>query len=168
MKSWITEKEYRQGGGESAGVAINVPFLQEIKQDFEFRQLLEQVFSLIKQQPPLAPRIVAESLATVRDQLETYFALEEFYGYFPMASVTNATRSNQVASLKAEHATLYLQFEQIVDTCQQIVYRECKPEITLAKVLSLLDQFRLDFINHEEQEMTLMMQICNQDVGVGD
>ena len=168
MKSWITEKEYRQGGGESAGVAINVPFLQEIKQDFEFRQLLDHVVSQIKQQPACPPRVVAESLASVRDQLETYFALEEFYGYFPMANVSNATRSNQVAELKAEHATLYLQYDQIVETCQQIVYRECKPEITLEQVLNLLDQFRGDFMNHEEKEMTLMMEICNQDVGVGD
>lgn len=168
MSSWISEQEFRQGGGQSAGIAINVPFLQEIKQDFEFRQLLNEVQRRINDPQSPSPREASELLASLRDQLETYFALEEFYGYFKYSQDQIPTFSRQAEKLKEEHSKLYLQFNQIVDASEQILYQECSKKLTVKQLGEMMGEFCKALAQHEEDEMELMMQICNQDIGVGD
>ena len=82
MSTWLSEKEFRQSGAESAGVTINVAFLQEIKSDFGFRDLLNDVYHQLKPSSGsgvsndesdewVSPRVAAEMLGELRDGLET-------------------------------------------------------------------------------------------------
>ena len=179
MSTWLSEKEFRQSGAESAGITINVAFLQEIKSDFGFRDLLNDVYQQLKPESTrgdfddesgekVTPRVAAEMLGDLRDGLETYFALEEFYGYFQQAEVLNPCVSQKAFSLQSEHETLFLKLNQIVEIAQQIVYHEAGPETTLGQVAEELDSFCVELAKHEQAEMDLMMRLCNEDLGVGD
>lgn len=175
MSTWLSEEEFRQSGAKSAGVTINVAFLQEIKSDSGFRDQLTEVFQQLKtgvahdeEQEKLSPRVAAELLGELRDGLETYFALEEFYGYFQQASVQNPCVGQAASGLQAQHESLFLKLNQIVETTQQIVYNESGPELTLDHVAAELDSFCAEFNDHEQAEMDLMMRLCNEDLGVGD
>ena len=170
MSVWMSEREFRQGGAEAVGVTINVPFLQEIKQDFEFRQLLSKVYHQLNMEDgeKLSPRRAAELLSDLRDELETYFALEEFYGYFDRSAETNPSVSKKACDLRSEHEKLYLQFNDLVETSEQIVYHECSPDVTVKQLAAQLDKFCVALADHEQNEMELMMRMVNEDIGVGD
>lgn len=179
MSTWLSEKEFRQSGAESAGVTINVAFLQEIKSDFGFRDLLNDAYRQLKPGSQagdfgdesggrVSPRVAAELLEDLRDGLETYFALEEFYGYFQQAAVQNPCVSQKAIGLQSEHETLFLKLNQIVELTQQIVYHEAGPETTLDHVAEELESFCIQLAQHEQAEMDLMMRLCNEDFGVGD
>ena len=170
MNTWMSEKELRQSGSEAKCLAINVPFLQEIKQDFEFRQLLTRVYRQLngEGEPPVSPRMASEILSQLRDELETYFALEEFYGYFKHSAETNPSVCRESEALRREHEKLYLQFNQIVEMSEQIVYHECSTEIGIAELAEKLERFCETLARHEQDEMDLMMRMCNEDIGVGD
>ena len=168
MSVWMSEKEFRDANPAAAGVTINVPFLQEIKQDNEFRHLLGQVHQRLAANPPMSARAAAEQLGQLRDQLETYFALEEFYGYFKNSAITNPSISHQATSLKHEHESLFLQFNEIVDTSEQIVYHECSHNVTVKQLAAKLAVFCQALEKHEQLEMELMLRMCNEDLGVGD
>lgn len=168
MTTWMSETEFRAADPQAVGVTINVPFLQEIKQDYEFRSVLTQVYQRLNTEIAPTPRVAAELLAELRDQLETYFTLEDFYGYFKNSAETNPTLSKEATNLKSEHSTLYLQFNEIVDLSEQIVYQECGPDVSVKSLAERLDQFCQSLADHEQQEMDLMMRTHNQDLGVGD
>jgi hypothetical protein len=178
MSTWLSEKEFRQSGAESAGVTINVAFLQEIKSDFGFRDLLNNVYRQLKPgshrgdlndpSGKVLPRVAAELLGELRDGLKTYFALEEFYGYFQQAAVQNPCVGQAACGLQEEHETLFLKLDQIVEMTLQIVYHEIGPETTLDHVAEELESFCIDLAAHEQAEMDLMMRLCNEDIGVGD
>jgi hypothetical protein len=164
----MSENEFRQAGAEQVGIAINVPFLMEIKEDSEFRQLLNEVYQQINLTPPPSPRMATEMLSTLRDQLETYFALEEFYGFVKKSTAAHAMYTKEAAELANEHAQLYLQFNDIIEQGEQIVYQECPQNVTVHDLAGKLDKFCHALAQHEQKEMELMMKACNQDVGVGD
>ena len=171
MSTWLSETEFRQSGAESAGVTINVAFLQEIKEDFEFRNQLNHVYSQLNpkdvdDRPPI--KVVADLLDELRDELKTYFALEEFYGYFGQAKVDNPCVSKKAGELRGDHEKLFLQLSEVVEMSQQIVYDEAGPDLTLERVAEGFEKFCVDFTHHEQAEMDLMMQLCNEDLGVGD
>jgi iron-sulfur cluster repair protein YtfE (RIC family) len=164
----MSEQEFRQGGAEAIGVTINVAFLQEIKEDFEFRQLLNRVQEKMNSAELPKPREASEMLHELRDELETYFTLEECYGYFQQAAVSNPAVSIKAADLQSDHERLFLQFNAIVEMSEQIVYRECSDEITVANLSADLAAFCTKLTAHEQNEMELMMRMCNEDIGVGD
>lgn len=179
MSTWLSEKEFRQSGAESAGVTINVAFLQEIKSDFGFRDLLNDVYHQLKpgsrrrvfddeSGERISPRVAADLLGELRDGLETYFALEEFYGYFQQAAVQNPCVNQNASDLQSEHESLFLKLNEIVETALQIVYHEAGPETTLDQVAEDLESFCIELAHHEQAEMDLMMRLCNEDIGVGD
>jgi hypothetical protein len=168
MSLWMSEKEFRQSDAQSLGVTINVAFLQEIKQDSEFRQTLTEVHARINAPEPVPPRTASELLGDLRDQLETYFALEEFYGYFKNSAESNPTVSQAASSLRQDHERLFLQFSDLVECSEQIVYRECSKEVTVKQLAEKLDEFCHALAKHEHDEMELMMRMCNEDIGVGD
>ncbi len=180
MSTWMSEKEFRQSDAESAGVTINVAFLQEIKSDFGFRDLLNRVYQRLSpeglnsnhnsigiESKAVSPRQAAEMLGELRDELETYFALEEFYGYFQKSEIENPNVSLKAMDLQSEHETLFIQLSQIVDRTEQIVYQEPGSE-SLAEVAVELESFCIGLAQHEQSEMDLMMRLCNEDIGVGD
>ena len=171
MSTWLSEKEFRQSGAESAGVTINVAFLQEIKSDFSFRSVLNEVYSKFRPAPQskkLSPRVAAELLGDLRDELETYFALEEFYGYFNKSAINNPCVNQKAVELQTEHEKLFVKLNQLIEKTQQIVYHESGPEITLDHVADGLEDFCIALARHEHAEMDLMMRLCNEDFGVGD
>jgi hypothetical protein len=116
----------------------------------------------------ISPRVAAEMLGELRDGLETYFALEEFYGYFEQSAVQNPCVSQKALGLQSEHEALFLKLNQIVEMVQQIVYHEAGPEITMDRVAEELESFCIQLAHHEQSEMDLMMRLCNEDFGVGD
>ena len=61
-----------------------------------------------------------------------------------------------------------MQFNDLVETSEQIVYHECSPEITVKQLAAKLDHFCMKLADHEQNEMELMMRMCNEDIGVGD
>ena len=168
MSTWLTEKEYRQSGALSVGMTINVAFMDEIKSDFDFRSTLTRTYHLVNQTPDPPPQSVVRWLIELRDQLETYFALEEFYGYFQQAEIENPVVDRKAKAKTSEHESLYLDLNQVVELAEQIVYHECDDEVNLALVRVALDGFCAGLAKHEEEEMELVMQLCNQEIGVGD
>ncbi len=168
MTTWLTEKEYRQSGAISVGMTINVAFLEEIKSDFDFRSTLNKVYQQVNQRPDATPPEIVRWLNELRDQLETYFALEEFYGYFEQDEVTNIRVSKKVAKKTEEHETLFLQLSAVIDVAEQIVYHECSSDLTITEVRRMFDRFCEALADHEQDEMELIMQMFNEDVGVGD
>ena len=168
MSTWLTEKEYRQSGALSVGMSVNVAFLDEIKSDFDFRSTLNRTYADVNQQPDLSPREISERLGDLRDQLETYFAMEEFYGYFRQDTIDNPAISNKAKAITHEHETLYLQLSAVIDLAEQIVYHECSEDTDLSTVRRAFDDFCKDLARHEQDEMQLMMQLCNEDLGGGD
>lgn len=168
MTTWLTEKEYRQSGAQSVGMTINVAFLEEIKSDFDFRSTLNEVYRQINQRPDASPQKIAVWLSDLRDQLETYFALEEFYGYFQQDEISNIGVSRKAAKKTAEHETLFLQLSEVIDLTEQIVYHECSHEVSIEHVRRDFDHFCQSLADHEQDEMELIMQMFNEDLGVGD
>jgi len=168
MTTWLTEKEYRQSGAIAVGMTINFAFLEEIKTDFDFRSTLNKVYQQVNQRPDAAPPEIARWLIELRDQLETYFALEEFYGYFEQDAVANIGVSRKVAKKTEEHETLFLQLSEVIDVAEQIVYHECSSDLNIAEVRRQFHRFCEALADHEQDEMELIMQMFNEDIGVGD
>ncbi|MEL7499896.1 MAG: hemerythrin domain-containing protein [Planctomycetota bacterium] len=170
MSSWLSETEFRQAGADAVGITINVAFLQEIKADYDFRQLLNDTYLQLGERTMgwVSPRVAAELLENLRDELETYFALEEFYGYFTDAEVVNPCVGQTANQLRTDHQELFIQLNELVELAQQITYREIGPETTVADVFEQFETFCKDLAHHEQAEMDLMMRLCNEDIGVGD
>ena len=167
MTTWLSEKEYLQSGAESAGVTINVAFLSEIKEDFGFRSLLNEVYSRLQpSHEPVSAQEAATILSDLRDALETYFALEEFFGYFGLSTPDNPQVSQRAAKLKFEHEALFLELCAIVELAHQVLYRETA--MTLDHIGDRFEGFCIALAQHEQSEMDLMMRQCNEDIGVGD
>ncbi len=168
MSTWLTEKEYRQSGAIAAGMTINAAFMDEIKTDFDFRSTLNRTYYWLNQKPDPAPRLVVQWLSDLRDQLETYFTLEEFYGYFRQEVIDNPIVTRKAKAKTREHETLYLDLGRVIDLAERIVYRESADDINLDTVRSDFETFCIALARHEQDEMELIMQLCNQDIGVGD
>ena len=172
MRAFITEKEFRQSGAASAGITINVAFLQEIKADYGFRGLLNDVYYKLKpvdsSASPPTPHDTSRLLGNLRDELQTYFALEEFYGYFNNSEVSNPCVGKAAHELKTEHERLFIQLNELVDLSEQIVYREAGPDASIEEVHDAFESFCADLAAHEQNEMELMMRLCNEEIGVGD
>ena len=170
MTTWITETEYRRSGGAfRTGLAINTAFLEEIKEDsVEFRQVLKDTENRFAAGEMPAPVDAARLLGNLRDALQTYFAVEAFYGYFENAEVQHQAVSSQARDLLDEHDTLFLQLNALVDEAQQIVYKECTDELTVLAIAGRFSNFCKALQAHEDAEMNLIMRLHNEDIGVGD
>lgn len=166
---FLSEQEYRQSGAEATGVTFNVAFLREIKIDFGFRELLNEVYNRLKPKAgaTASPREASDLLAELRDELETYFALEECYGYFSDAEIKNPPVSRKAIDLKRDHERLYLELSEVVEMAMRLVYQECGPEITVATIAETFEVFCKNLAAHEQAEMNLVMALCNEDFGVG-
>lgn len=183
MSIWFSETEFRQSGVLSLGVhmdvdreaavaeermTLNVAFMSEIKEDFDFRETLNNVYYRLNDPETISPRDAAKELATLRDQLETYFAMEEFYGYFQQSAISNPAVNHQADVLRNDHEALFLKLSNLVDLAEQIVYQECSKKITTLDLAVELDSFCQALADHEQDEMELMMRLHNEEFGVGD
>ena len=107
MSSWLTEQDFRDLRGDAAawpGLTLNVAFLQDIKQDTEKpEEIISEIKSLLTDRLALKPAVLVNHLSRLRDELETYFALEEFYGYFKSAKLIQPRVSNRAECLPSQH-----------------------------------------------------------------
>ena len=170
MSAWLTESEFRNSGAKSAGVTINVAFLKEIKSDFAFRDELNRVYHKLNQRSrsKITPQQASDLLVDLRDALETYFALEEFYGYFNASAIENPSVSRKADELQSAHESIFNELNAVVEKSLQIVYHEVSESVTLDDLVADLDQFCIHLADHEAAEMDLMMRLWNEDLGVGD
>ena len=158
--------------GEAAvaeeSVTLNVAFMSEIKEDFDFRETLNNVYHRLNDRTAdLGTRRRERTGDDLRDQLETYFAMEEFYGYFQQSSTSNHRVNRQADLLRSDHESLFLQLNELVDLAEQIVYRECSKKVTISDLTKELDSFCQALADHEQDEMELMMRLHNEEIGVG-
>ena len=167
MSVWLTEKEFRQGAAQANGITINVAFLREIKEDhLPVREQTARIQGLLQQ--GITPREAVELLSDYRDAIETYFALEKCFGYFKNARVNNPLIGNRADELQEEHEKLFYDLNELIELTNQILYRECGPDLSLAEISDLFESFARRFEVHEHNEMELMMRLCNEEIGVGD
>jgi hypothetical protein len=168
MARFLTETELRQAGIRPDSLGLNRAFLIDIKEDHvEFRTLLAQLKTEFEPECNATPRHIAERLGLLRDALETYFALEEFYGCFQLAANRDATNASIVARLERQHRSLYRQLDNLVEAAEQIVYRETQAATT-ADVLQGFADFCDDLQAHEELEMDVISRQSVLQIGVGD
>lgn len=171
MSVWLSETEFRQSGAAAAGLTINVAFLQEIKEDTDLKTVIANTrehFQTAESNVKRRPIDTARILHSLRDELQTYFALEEFYGYFQNAQLANPAVSHKADLLRNEHETLILEVNEIIDMIEQIVYHESSPELTFECVAEEVDHFLMTLQEHEDKEMELVMRLFNEELGVGD
>lgn len=145
--------------------------MQDIKADYDFRRLLNEVYRQLdgkQNEDWIHPNRAAELLEDLRDELKTYFALEEFYGYFSDAAVVNPIVDQSARQLQTEHEKLFLHLDAVAEEALQLAYREAPADRTVIDVFDSFEAFCICLADHEQAEMELMMRLCNEDIGVGD
>lgn len=180
MTTWVTEKDLwdsRSQTGEQPGQAhlalpgltLNVAFLHEIKQDStQPHVVIRRLQKTMSRHEPVSPRLIVDELGWLRDELETHFALEEFYGYFESALLIDSQISAQASGLKSQHETIYLDLCELIELAESALYRETAMETAWPALAAGFRSFVQNFNEHEQSEQELMMRLCNEDVGVGD
>jgi iron-sulfur cluster repair protein YtfE (RIC family) len=149
-------------------VAVNAAFLKEIKED---NLLLKSLWDRIS---PLAAHIETATnhwpelitlLSDLRDQLAIHFTLEEAYGYFDDAIDIAPQLSLQAENLRGQHRNL---FEQIRDLADRVTEVSIESEQQSTAFMKRFRRFRQDLENHEEEELKLILESLDDDLGVGD
>ena len=168
MARYLTETELREGEDRSATRGINAAFLLEIKEDHvEFRELFKRALELIRPGQFIKPRELADLLGQLRDEMETYFCLEEFYGGFDMAFQADPSNARTVAKLKHQHEQLFTYLIDLVERAEQVVYHEV-PATRIRSILVDFRQFAVDLSRHEDAELDLISRQSSLEIGVGD
>lgn len=165
---YLTQSQLRAEKYRSLTRGINTAFLLEIKEDHvDFRVQYQRVLDLVERGSPIKPREFAEMLGRLRDEIETYFSLEEFYGGFDMAFESNAGHARTVAKLKHQHEQLFTRLNELVERAEQVAYHEV-PHSRLRHVIEDFSEFTRDLRRHEDWELNLISEQSALDVGVGD
>ena len=165
MSVWLTEQEFRQSGAEQIGISVNTAFLKEVKDEHvQLRDLF--AMNRVRIQHAENPHMVLEWMQELLDQVETYFTMEEFFGYFEHASTQNQSVSRDANRLQKEHGTLFLQLMTLINRIEEAIYDD--KVLSFEKISSEFIEFADEFEHHETQEMMLMMKLCNEEFGVGD
>jgi hypothetical protein len=168
MSIW-TESELRQDEAALRQLTLNVAFLADIKQDsVRPRELVELIQARLGDAHHVDFRKLAEELESLRDELETHFALEEFYGYFESAAISHPGINARATWLRSQHETIFLDLCELVDLAEGLCYGEHRPERALEAIRAGFHSFVQQFNRHEEEEGELMMRMCTEDFGVGD
>jgi len=150
-------------------VAVNAAFLQEVKDDnVMLRDLLGAASKVLDpaQGTPVQPRIMAELLGTLRDQLAIHFSLEEALGYLDDVVVETPRLSEKAFQLRAEHKTLYTSISDLADDAERLLMGGGP----MAKPM-LMKRFRAFcrcLKEHDLREDELIMDSIYDELGVGD
>lgn len=154
---------------ETATLAINPAFLQEIKEDHrELSQLLARMDrDFVPHAHVVSRREVAEWFHALQDRLAMHFALEEAYGYFEDALASAPWLSAKATSLRNEHADLFAQVTQLVELAECGLYHEAGEERYL-RLAQGFRQFLAAFKRHEQAECGMIQAAYAQDMGCGD
>ena len=172
MSSWLTESDVRESRGDLTGLqgtTLNVAFLNDIKQGTKKpEELIRDIRALLVSQFSLDLAALVNQMHALRDELETYFTVEEFYGYFKSANLVQPTVSRRASSLQTQHEQIYLEICSLIDLAEGLLYCEIELRPTFPILVSRFSSFTQTFLQHEQEEFDLMMQLCNQEIGVGD
>ena len=169
MDGWYGDTDDFGYAWDDRRLTINAAFLQEIKQDnVHFNQLLKSIATGLSDRPHVRPRVLAELLTRLRDELETHFALEEFYGYFDQAAMTNPEISRKAERLKDQHEALYVELNDLVEEAERLVYHETPAGRPVRQIVRGFHRFHERIDEHEAAEMELIMRLANEEIGVGD
>ena len=169
MSIWLTESDLREDVAGLQQLTLNVAFLADIKEDsVRPRELIEIVQTRLDAHRPEAIRRLAEDLGQLRDELETHFALEEFYGYFESAELSHPQISSRADRLKSQHEVLFLDLCELVELADGASYGETDPRKSIPAIQAGFEKFVQEFNRHEQEEHDLMMRLCNDEIGEGD
>ena len=170
MSLWLTEEEFRSDRVAAQQITLNVAFLQEIKDDnVGLKSTIAHLENALSQNQSPQPRLLVDKLSDLRDELETHFTLEEFYGYFQPARESHSQVNIRASELRQQHETIYLEVCELVDLAESILYREWPMANKAHSAITAgFHAFVQHFNDHEQQEMELMMKLCNEEIGVGD
>lgn len=150
-------------------LTLNAAFLSEIKQDnIQFRQLIDSIADALNVEAKVRPRVLAELLERLRDEMDSHFALEEFYGYFDSAALVNPQVNSKATMLREQHVDLSVELNGLLEETERIVYQERPQGRSLDEIIDAFLDFHRAFMSHEDQEMELMMRLANEEIGVGD
>lgn len=163
-------------------LTVNAAFLKDIKDDNRDLKILVDRLRCLTQ-----PRETASNhwdelvrlIADLRDQLAMHFGLEEAFGYFDAAIDADPELSCQAEVLKLQHAGLFEAARHLAESVADVskivpavgeVIEGKTPEVTPAqeKILDRLQRLLLDFHQHEEAELKLILDALDDDLGVGD
>lgn len=169
MSVWLNESDLREDVAGLQQLTLNVAFLADIKEDsVRPQELIEIVQTRLSELEPAQIRRLAEDLGQLRDELETHFALEEFYGYFESAELSFPQISARADRLKSQHEVMFLDLCDLVELADGASYGETDPKKSLPTIRSGFHSFVQNFNRHEQEEHELMMRLCNDELGEGD
>jgi len=149
-------------------LAVNAAFLKDIKDDNrDLKGLLEKIFPLAHHPQTAINHWVelVDLFANLRDQLALHFALEEAYGYFEDAVVSAPQLSVVAECLRGQHPDLFERIRHLADKCTEV---SVESHEQVSRFLADFDRFRQDFEKHEEDELRLILDALDDDIGVGD
>jgi hypothetical protein len=153
---------------KTRGLIVNAAFLKDIKDDNRDLKILLDRIKLLGQHEKTArnhwPELI-ELFADLRDQLALHFSLEEAYGYFDEAVITAPQLSTSAETLRGQHTDLFERIRRLADRATEVSV-DSSEQIT--RFLEKFDRFRTDFERHEEEELTLILDSIDDDIGVGD
>lgn len=150
------------------GLTVNAAFLKDIKDDNrDLKCLLDNIVPLMEY-PQTATnhwQEVVDLLAALRDQLAMHFSLEEAYGYFDDAIGSAAQLSESAERLRGQHSPLFEKIRELAEKAVEI-HDDCPDKVT--GFLADFQRFRQAFEQHEEEELKLILDALDDDLGVGD
>ena len=149
-------------------LAVNAAFLKDIKDDSQdLKMLLNQVKPITRHQQTAAnhwPELIV-LMSDLRDQLALHFSLEEAYGYFDDAVVSSPELSVTAEALRSEHPFLFAAIRDLADEVSEVC--SDRPE-QVNRFIQQYDSFQRMFEKHEEDELELILESLDDDLGTGD
>lgn len=153
---------------ETRGLSVNAAFLKDIKDDnHDLKILLDRVLPLSQHLQTATnhwPELIA-LIADLRDQLALHFSLEEAYGYFDDAVGSAPQLSVRAEHLRSQHSKLFARIRDLADRSLEVVADRSEQ---VDRFLNDFKCFREAFESHEEDELKLILDAMDDDLGVGD
>lgn len=155
---------------QTGTVTLNAAFLQEVKElNVELHQRINRLYRVLSRPRMVRcrTRAITKLLNQLRDDLAMHFAVEEALGYFEDPLEAAPWLCEKAMSLRAEHATLYLEISRLAEDAEALARKQ--------RVDTYADQVPIRFVAffdrlqaHDRNETELIMDSLYQDVGVGD
>jgi hypothetical protein len=149
-------------------LTVNAAFLKDIKDDNrDLKNLLDKIYPLAEH-PQTASNHWQELInlfADLWDQLALHFTLEEAYGYFDDAIVTAPQLSVTAECLRGQHPVLFELIRALADRAPEV---RIDSGDQVKRFLDEFNRFRIEFEKHEEDELKLILDAMDDDIGVGD
>ncbi|MGI9471075.1 MAG: hemerythrin domain-containing protein [Rubripirellula sp.] len=157
-----------QSDTKTRGLSINAAFLKDIKDDnHDLKILLDKILPLSQHLQTATnhwPELIS-LIADLRDQLALHFSLEEAYGYFDDAVGSAPQLSVTAECLRSQHPKLFARIRDLSDTSLEVAADSSEQ---IDRFLRDFKCFREAFESHEEDELKLILDAMDDDIGVGD